>query len=102
MLKEKWQKMSLTQQLANTGSAVMRALYYKGKTDAAAKERLRESLELFDLTISDQRWRFRISEIFKMRSVFCDTFFELGNFKVSEKSINNYFIPFAIKANKER
>ncbi len=102
MLKEKWQKMSLAQQMGNVGSAVIRALHFEDKTNEAGKERLEEALNLFDLTISDKRWQFRVKEILKMRSVFCDTFFELGNFKVSAKSIEQYFIPFAIKANSER
>lgn len=101
MLKEKWQKMPLAEQLANTGSAAIRALHYKERADHGAMERLKETLELFDLTISDKRWRFKIKEIFKMRSVFCDTFFNLGNFKVSQENIEEYFIPFAVLANKQ-
>ena len=94
--------MSLAQQLGNTGSAVVRALNAKEERGEQAKERLKEALELFDLTISDPRWRLKVGEILKARAVFCDTFFDLGNFKVSAQAIKDYFIPFAIKANASR
>lgn len=101
MTKERWHTMSLAQQMGNTGSAVVRALRLAGKTDSEAMEKLKEALELFDLTIDDKRWHGRLREIFLIRSVLCDYFFNLGNFNVSKKNIENYFIPFAIKANQE-
>ena len=99
---KKWLEMSLAQQLGNIGSEISKAFYWDKKDKAMAQETAGRALELFDLTISDKRWRSKIKEIFKMRSIFCDTFFNLGNFKVSQKSIEEYFIPFAILANKNR
>ncbi len=95
--------MNFNLQMGNLGSAVVGALYYKGKVDKTAIERLRSALELFDFTLRDKRWsKDRKDKVLKIKFIFCDTFFGLGNFKVSPKSIEQYFIPFAIKANSER
>ena len=93
--KTKWQKMSLGQQMGNIGSEVAKAFYWKSKDIATANETADRALELFDLTISDLRRRFQLTEILRIREVFCDCFFELGNFKVSPESLTKYFIPFA-------
>jgi len=33
-------------------------------------------------------------KIFLLNSVFCDTFFNFGQFNIPEQSVNNYFSPF--------
>ena len=94
--KTKWQKMSLGQQMGNIGSEVSKAFYWKKSKDTVtADETANRVLELFDLTTSDLRRRFQLTEILRIREVFCDCFFELGNFKVSPESLTKYFIPFA-------
>lgn len=94
--KAKWQKMSLGQQMGNIGSEVAKAFYWKDKNETTAQETANKALELFDLTITDSRRRFQLTEILKLREVFCDCFFELGNFEVSPESLVGYFIPFAL------
>ncbi len=100
--KLKWNKMSLARQIGNIGSEVSQAFYWKDKKEEKGKQLANRTLELFDATIDDNRWHNQLTEILKMRSVFCDTYFQLGNFNVSEKSINNYFIPFAMVANSKK
>lgn len=99
--KAKWFRMSLAEQLGNIGSEVTKAFFWKAKDKDIAQQTAQRALELFDLTIDDRRWRFKLKEILRLREVFCDCFFEFGCFKVSPDSIKKYFIPFAILANKK-
>jgi len=48
------------------------------------------------MTIDDLAKSPGLSEILKLRSVFCDTFFNLEQFNNSEQAINNYFLPFLL------
>jgi hypothetical protein len=97
---ERWQKLSLSQQFANIGSEVSRALGLKQKGD---KENMDKSffrvLELIDLTIADKRWKNRVSEIFKLREVICDLFFGKNDFNTNPESLKNYFLFFALNIN---
>lgn len=65
----RWFQLSLVEQLGNIGSEVGRARRAKGD-----KERfdgaVRRALELFDLTLSDPRWRKK--ELCRARELFCD------------------------------
>jgi len=94
---ERWQKLSLSQQLANIGSEVSRVLSLQQKGD---KENMDMSffraIELVDLTIADKRWKSRLSEIFKLREIICDSFFGENVFKTNPEFLKNYFLFFAL------
>ncbi|MEK9153094.1 MAG: hypothetical protein AAB723_00665 [Patescibacteria group bacterium] len=92
--KEKWQKMSLRQKMGNLASEVAKSFYWKNKDKKTADETAQRALELFDLTADDLVKNAGLGEILKLRSIFCDTFFNLGQFNNSEQAINNYFSPF--------
>lgn len=100
--KAKWHKFSLYEQMSNIASEIHRTFYWKNKDKVEAETFAENVLELFDLTIEDKRWRLKLGEILKIRSVFCDTFFELGNFAVSEQTFKQYFMPFVILYNLNR
>src|SRR3989344_9359629 len=53
----RWHKMSLAEQLGNIGSEVSRARRAEGKQEERFKAATDRALELFDLTLSDVRWR---------------------------------------------
>ncbi len=95
----KWYEMSLMEQLGNIGSEVGRARIYSEKGD---KERLRNAfdraLELFDLTLSDLRWRGRLLEIGRAREVFCDTVLGGEEYGSNLLDLERYFMYFAIAA----
>lgn len=93
----KWQKFSLSQQLANIGSEVSRAesLKQKGDTENMEKSFFR-ALELIDLTIEDKRWKNRLYEIFRLREIICDLFIGENNFKTNPEFLKNYFLFFAL------
>jgi hypothetical protein len=93
----RWQKLPLGKQLANIGSEVSRAYSLKQKGD---KENTNKSffraVELIDLTIADKRWKNRVSEIFKLREVVCDTLYGENLFHTNPESLKNYFLFFAL------
>jgi len=68
----KWQKLSLVEQLGNIGSEVGRARRWFGKDQKFYEGAVQRALELFDLTLADQRWKGRLREIARLREVFCD------------------------------
>jgi len=94
--KEKWQNMSLKQKMGNLASEVAKSFHWKEKDEKTALETAGRALELFDLTIDDLAKSPGLGEILKLRSVFCDTFFNLEQFNNSEQAINNYFLPFLL------
>lgn len=70
---ERWQELSLLEQLGNIGSEVSRALKWEGKDEKTFNGAVDRALELFDLTLQDARWRgARLREIARAREVFCD------------------------------
>jgi len=88
--------MSLKQKMGNLASEVAKSFYWKEKDEKTATETAQRALELFDLTIDDLAKSPGLGEILKLRSVFCDTFFNLEQFNNSEQAINNYFLPFLL------
>ena len=99
MDKERWQKLSLAEQMGNLGSEVSRLLYFEKIDDRENKKKAVErSLELLDLTIADSRWQFRLKEFLRLREVIADFFNNGRIFDISAESLNDYFLPFALKA----
>ncbi len=93
MIKEKWMKMSLAQQMGNIGSEFSRMISLKRKGDLKnAQNSFDKVLELLDLTISQRKNR----ELFRLREVLCDLFIGSNIYKVSTKSLKDYFLFFAL------
>jgi hypothetical protein len=91
----KWQQMSLAEQMANIGSEVFRAIKSKSKKDDKSAELAFErALELFDLSLQDNKNLKRFGEIARARETFVDFFKYNNQYKQSEESVNNYFFNF--------
>ena len=92
----KWFTMSLAEQLGNIGSEVSRATKQEGKDQKLFTAATDRALELFDLTLLDQRWKGRWREINRARDFFCDAI--LGGKEYGTKLIDlqPYFDFFAI------
>jgi hypothetical protein len=71
-----WKKLSLIEQMANIGSEVERSITWKSRNNidyfSKAFER---SLELIDLTLSDEKNVHRLKEVARVREVLVDYFF---------------------------
>ena len=94
----RWFQLSLPEQLANIGSEVNRARRWQGKDENIFWGAVGRALELFDLTLEDQRWRGRLREIARVREVFCDAVLGEKNYQTSLKDLERYFLPFALFA----
>lgn len=98
----RWTALTLAEQLANVGSEVDRALaaraaHQSDRFDGA----LRRALELFDLTVADDRWRgHRRREILRAREEFCRLFFDEQSPAAAGPTLSKYFLQFALLARK--
>ncbi|MGI8401203.1 MAG: hypothetical protein ACR2NS_06310 [Gemmatimonadaceae bacterium] len=96
----RWSSLTLSEQLANVGSEVDRAIkaHEAGRSDRrdAAVNR---GLELFDLTAADHRWRgARRREVLRAREEFCALFWGDGEQRGAAASLSRYFLHFALAA----
>ncbi len=102
----RWFTLTLTEQLANIGSEVNRSITSFEKNDKERMEKaIDRTLELFDLTLADRRWKDRLKEIVRCRELFCSLFFDQENHKELKNEmdfLNEYFLQFAILARAKR
>jgi hypothetical protein len=95
-----WYKLTLMEQLGNIGSEVGRTIkWFRVKDQERFQISFERALELFDLTISDKRWRFRLKEIARSREVFCSLMTEAekyNNLDYELDSLDKYFLWFGI------
>jgi hypothetical protein len=102
----RWKQFSLAEQMGNIGSEVGRAIKLFRKQDEKSFQLAFErALELFDLTLEDDRWKGRRKEIARSREVFCLLLTELDSVKDLDKeldSLDEYFLQFGILANERK
>ncbi len=93
----RWATFSLAEQLGNIGGEVSRAIRARGdqKRFDSAVER---ALELFDLTIADERWRKRLKELTRARELFCAAVFGSNEYATTLEDLDRYFYYFALSA----
>lgn len=97
----KWFTFTLAEQLGNIGSEVHRAI--RGRHDEVRfNNTVSRALELFDLTLSDPRWRKRLKEIARAREVFCDAVSGGKEYNSSLEDLDKYFYYFAFAARSRR
>jgi len=101
---ERWQGLTLVEQLGNIGSEVGRAIAAreqgKDRRFAGALER---ALDLFDLTLADDRWAGpRRREIARAREVTCDFLVGDNEYGSTSTSLDAYFLEFALAARRNR
>jgi len=94
----RWRKLSLTEQLGNIGSEVLRADRHKDRDAELFRGDIERTLELFDLTLDDPRWKGRRWEIARAREVFCDAVYGGKLYKSSLEGLVRYFDEFAFAA----
>ena len=97
---ERWGQMALVEQMAHVGSEVERAIRAHESGNLARWENaLARALELFDLTVTVQRWRGpRRREILRAREEFCRLFFDAEVPPGSARGLRSYFLAFAVAA----
>ena len=90
--------LSLSEQLGNIGSEVHRAALSRDKNAGRFLSARDRALELFDLTLADERWRGRLREIARAREVFCDAATGGTLYGTTLEGIQKYFDQFALAA----
>jgi len=96
-----WSNFSLMEQLANIGAEVSRALRFKKKGDeASAKAAFYRALELFDLTIDNEKNRLRLKEVLRMREIFTDYFLGNNPYNFKDSDFDRYFLSFNLAIRK--
>ena len=102
----RWNSFSFSQQMANIGSEVSRAIKWKkkGRTDQMEKAVIR-CLELIDLTVLSRQKHIAktgrgsdgtIRELMRNREVICDYFFGDNEYDSKDESLMKYFDQFAM------
>jgi|SRR3989344_2441433 len=97
----RWHAMSLAQQLGNIGGEVYRVGQACGKDKNIFNSAVERGLELFDLTLSDPRWKDRLLELGRERDYFCDAVLGGKEYGADFEKIQPFYDQFAILANKE-
>ena len=97
----RWRTYSLAFQLGSVGAEVSRFLNWQRKGDRAQTEKaLARALELLDATIADKRWKKNLGELLRLRELVSSKVFAPEMYQVTDKQLEQYFLPFAILARK--
>lgn len=102
MANGRWLELSFLEQLGNIGSEVGRAYRWQDKNEKIFNNTVDRALELFDLTLSDLRWRGRLVEIGRARELFCDAIFGDKQYKTKLEDLEKYFNQFAFAAQNKK
>ncbi len=91
----RWYLLSLSEQLGNIGSEVTRMIRAKNNQERFENAFTR-CLELFDLTLSDVRWKGRFREIARAREIVCDGVLGGPEYNTKLEDLTKYFFYFAL------
>ena len=94
LTKEKWQALSIFEQMANVGAEVGRAINWRKKDENKSQSALQRGVELLDLTIEDKKNRDKLKELCLLKEVLVDYFYSNKMFVFSDKQWEDYFYPF--------
>lgn len=90
-----WRELSLCEQMANIGSEISRARNWQERDPQIFENGVNRALDLFELTLTDPRWRGRLREIARAREVFLDCVYGSKEYKSSLSDLDRYFLSFA-------
>lgn len=95
----RWFCLSFDEQLGNIGSEVARVAHWKEEGGDHFENAVQRALELFALTLDDERWGSRLREVADIREVFCNA---VADDSIHGKSVleelDKKLLPFAIAA----
>ena len=89
-----WNKLNLTEQMANIGSEIFRTINWKTKSKKDAQFSFYRALELIEFTLNDSKHKHRIKEINRVREMLIDWY--LGNplYQSTNQDWQRYFLQF--------
>lgn len=91
----RWGQLSFAEQLGNIGSEVGRARLSQDNNLARFDAAVGRALDLFDLTLEDDRWRGRRFELARARELFCAASIGQEEYNTSLADLDRYFMQFA-------
>lgn len=95
----RWSQLSFSEQMANVGSEVERAINWKRKNNADyAQKAFDRALELLDFTLADKKNKNRLKEIARTREALADFFAFKNTYQSSDNEWKNYFLAFNFAA----
>jgi len=92
--KNRWWKFSLTEQMANIGAEIGRAINWRQKGKKESQAFFERGLELLDLSIEDSKNKKRLKELLRVRECLVDYFCFDNMYGSSDEKWNNYFYNF--------
>ena len=99
----RWSQLSFSEQMANIGSEVERALNWQVKHNTTyCQQAFERSLELIDLTLDNLKNFARHKEVARLREAIVDYFSGTNQFKFTDESLRKYFFNFIFSARKNR
>lgn len=99
----RWGRLSFSEQMANIGSEIERALNWKAKNNLDYSQKAFErSLELIDLSLETVKDFARLKELARLREALVDFFFGNNEFSSSGDLFRNYFYCFTFAVRKDR
>jgi hypothetical protein len=104
LTQERWEALSLEEQLGNAGADVGRAIRAQaGGNESRAAAALGRALAQLDLTLADPRWAgHRRREIARAREVTCDLLAGDNEYGGTPASLEAWFMGFAMLARARR
>jgi len=96
----RWNELTLCEQFANIGSEVERTISWREKNHEFSQKAFVRCLDLIDLTYKDQKNKFRLREISRVREALVDYFFGENQYQSSDSLWQKYFFSFTYKARK--
>jgi hypothetical protein len=101
--KERWQKLSLIEQLANIGSEVYRVKMWQEKDEKLFENSIIRALDLFNLTLSDPKNKGRLKEVARAKELFLDAVYNGSKeYETTLDDLDKYFYQFALIISKNR
>ncbi len=102
----RWKQFSLVEQMGNIGSEVGRTfIYFKSNDKKNFIISFEKAIELFDLTLEDERWENKKEKIIKTKEMFCSLVSGTNLTEELDKKMNNlnkYFTRIGAIANEKR
>jgi hypothetical protein len=103
MDKDRWIQLSLAQQLGNIGSEISRARHWEEKYDILNRNKsLARIIVYLDFMLDEMQPSPRYKELARFREVIGDWFSDQHSYGISPQQLEDYCIPFAVKARSNR
>lgn len=100
---ERWKQMTLSEQMANIGSEISRAIHWQKKENGEfSNNAVNRALELIFLTIECVRIKSHYRELTRMREALKDYFFGNNEFNSTDLQWEKYFNHFNFVARKNK